>query len=204
MIVSPYERSAALTNSDTVLERLIAGLPARDTPSDGQVPPVAILWTDPKQEWLPLVDLLLERVEECLVLGKHQPERRTGPAVWVRCVVDRTIDEPGLPRDRPPVVYLPGVARQDLRAAEECPDPLKPLVELLFRGALWHHPTCHLSVCKLSIGRAVAPNRGQVATLLMSVAVRRVLNDLPDDLWTKVNIEFYSDPADGVFEALLD
>ena len=56
----------------------------------------------------------------------------------------------------------------------------------------------------MPIGRAVAPNRGQVATLLMSVAVRRVLNDLPDDLWTKVNIEFYSDPADGVFEALLD
>lgn len=140
MIVSPYEQSAALTNSDTVLERLIASLRARDTPSDGQVPPVAILWTDPKQEWLPLVDLLLERVEECLVLGKYQPERRTGPAVWVRCVVDRAIDEPGLPRDRPPIVYLPGVARQHLRAAEECPDRLKPLVELLFRGALWHHP----------------------------------------------------------------
>ena len=35
---------------------------------------------------------------------------------------------------------MPGVARQDLRAGEECPDRLKPLVELLYRGALWHHP----------------------------------------------------------------
>lgn len=44
----------------------------------------------------------------------------------------------------------------------------------------------------------------QAATLLMPVAARRALNDLPDELWTKVNIEFYSDPGDGVFKALLE
>ena len=140
MIMSRHEQSETRAVSDTVLERLIASLRSRGTLSDGQARPVAILWTDPKREWLPLVDLLLQHVDECLVLGKYQPERRTGPAVWVRCVVDRAIDEPRLPDDRPPIVYLPGVSRQDLRAAEECPERLKPLVELLFRGALWHHP----------------------------------------------------------------
>ena len=44
----------------------------------------------------------------------------------------------------------------------------------------------------------------QAATLLMPVAARRSLNDLPDELWTKINVEFYSDPADGVFKALLE
>ena len=44
----------------------------------------------------------------------------------------------------------------------------------------------------------------QAATLLMPVASRRALNDLPDDIWTKLNIEFYSDPADCVFKALSD
>lgn len=43
----------------------------------------------------------------------------------------------------------------------------------------------------------------RAATLLMPVSARRALNDLPDDLWTKVNIEYYSDPVDGVFKALL-
>lgn len=42
----------------------------------------------------------------------------------------------------------------------------------------------------------------QAATLLMPVAARRQLNDLPDDLWTKINIEFYRDAADAVFKAL--
>jgi len=44
----------------------------------------------------------------------------------------------------------------------------------------------------------------QATTLLMPVAARRALNDLPDDIWTKINIEFYSDPADGVFKSLME
>ena len=127
--------------SDTVLDRLIEHLRARDTPLDGQTRPAAILWTDPKREWVALVDLLLRNVDECVVLGDYAPARRTGPAVWLRCVVDRTLAEPALPAGRPPIVYLPGVARQDLRAGEECPDGLRPLVELLFRGALWRQPS---------------------------------------------------------------
>ncbi len=42
----------------------------------------------------------------------------------------------------------------------------------------------------------------QTQTLLMPVSARRQLNDLPDDLWTKIGIEFYRDSADAVFKAL--
>ncbi len=44
----------------------------------------------------------------------------------------------------------------------------------------------------------------QAHTLLMPVSARRQLNDLPDELWTKVNIEFYKDGPDGVFKALME
>lgn len=44
----------------------------------------------------------------------------------------------------------------------------------------------------------------QAQTLLMHIAARRQLNDLPDDLWTKVNIEFYKDASDAVFKALVE
>jgi ATP-dependent Lon protease len=44
----------------------------------------------------------------------------------------------------------------------------------------------------------------KAATLLMPVAARRQLNDLPDDFWTKVNIEFYKDPVDAVNKALVE
>lgn len=44
----------------------------------------------------------------------------------------------------------------------------------------------------------------QAQTLLMPVSVRRQLNDLPDELWTKISIEFYKDAADAVFKALVE
>jgi ATP-dependent Lon protease len=44
----------------------------------------------------------------------------------------------------------------------------------------------------------------QAATLLMPVSARRQLNDLPDEMWTKINIEFYKDAADAVFKALVE
>lgn len=44
----------------------------------------------------------------------------------------------------------------------------------------------------------------QASTLLMPVSARRQLNDLPDELWTKISIEFYADVADAFFKSVLD
>ncbi len=44
----------------------------------------------------------------------------------------------------------------------------------------------------------------QATTLLMPVAARRQLFDLPDELATKINIEFYSDAQDAVFKAMME
>ena len=44
----------------------------------------------------------------------------------------------------------------------------------------------------------------QASVLLMPVSARRDLFDLPDDLWTRINIEFYADPVDAAFKALVE
>ena len=44
----------------------------------------------------------------------------------------------------------------------------------------------------------------QAQTLLIPVSARRQLNDLPDDLWTKISIEFYKDSPDSVFKSLME
>lgn len=44
----------------------------------------------------------------------------------------------------------------------------------------------------------------RASTLLMPVSARRQLNDLSDDLWTKISIEFYADVADAFFKSVLD
>ena len=52
----------------------------------------------------------------------------------------------------------------------------------------------------VAIAEIAAEKKAQ--TLLLPVATRRQLNDLPDDIWTKLRIEFYADAVDAVFKAL--
>ena len=103
-----------------------------------QVPPVAILWPDKEQQWAPLVRELRARLP-LLTLGAYAPAERTGPAIYLRCMLDRTLPTDPLPAHAVPVVYLPSVSRQELRAVEEAPQPLQPLAELQYRGVLFTH-----------------------------------------------------------------
>ena len=143
-----------LRPQETLLDRLVESVRERGRAFEGEELPAAILWPDPGREWKRVVESARERLPELLVLGDYDPEARTGPAIWLRFVVDRAnratddddSDDDGqddaddLEFDRPPILYLPGVGRQDLRAGEDCPDTLKPLVELLHRGSVWRHP----------------------------------------------------------------
>jgi hypothetical protein len=98
--------------------------------------PAAILWTDSDGQWLPLLPKLRSRLPHLLTLGDYHAEERRGPAIWLKCVLARTIDV-GIPGDVIPIVYLPNVSRQILRAAADCPPLLQPLVELQYRGTVW-------------------------------------------------------------------
>jgi hypothetical protein len=125
------------TKDPTLLEALGSRLRSCGIPTEGMAPPTAILWTDPGREWLPLLGAIRTRLPELLVLGDYEPDERTGPAIWLRCMVDGTVDLDEFPADVQPILYLPGVGRQHLRAGEDCPRSLQPLVELMFRGTLW-------------------------------------------------------------------
>jgi hypothetical protein len=106
------------------------------------VAPAAVLWTDADGQWRPVVEQLRGLMPQLLTLGDHNALTRTGPAIWLRCVIEpavRAVRFPSLSwtADAVPVIYMPGVSRQTLRAVEECPDVLKPLVELQYRGTVW-------------------------------------------------------------------
>jgi hypothetical protein len=103
-----------------------------------QAPPVAVLWPDKERQWEPLLPLLRGRLP-LLTLGSYAPVTRTGPAYWLRCMLARTLPEDVLPPDVTPIIYLPGVSRQDVRAIEDSPRSLQPLAELQYRGTMWTH-----------------------------------------------------------------
>lgn len=126
--------------SETLAQRLVATLraTAQSYAVGDQVAPCAVLWTDPERLWETVMPALQAQLPELSLLGSYAPEQRTGPALWLRCIDARRVDN-APPDGTTPIFYLPGISREQLRAAEDCPPELTPLVELQYRGAMWLH-----------------------------------------------------------------
>jgi hypothetical protein len=102
-----------------------------------QVAPACILWPDHDRQWEAVIPRLQAELTELFILGDYTPDKRSGPAIWLRCVIAGKTDDESFPMKHTPIFYLPGVSRQNLRAVESCPDYLKPLAELQYRGVIW-------------------------------------------------------------------
>jgi hypothetical protein len=119
----------------TVLDALLASLQqAADFNRDDTVPPAAVLWTDEKREWERLVPVLRVILPQFLVFGPYDTANRTGPAIWLRCVLAGKVPKITWAAGTVPIIYLPGVSRATLRATDECPNEVEPLAELQYRG----------------------------------------------------------------------
>ncbi len=126
--------------TETFAQHLVASLrtAAHAYAAGDQVAPCAVLWTDPERLWESVLPDLQAMLPELFVLGSYAPEKRTGPALWLRCIEARLVE--GAPdSETAPIFYLPGISREVLRAAEECPQELVALVDLQYRGMMWLH-----------------------------------------------------------------
>jgi hypothetical protein len=106
--------------------------------SNDQIAPAAILWTDGERQWEPLVAQMRADMPHLLTLGAYDPATRSGPAIYLKTLIAGAIPEhyrheTGVV----PILYLPGIQREDIRAREECAPSLQPLAELQFRGTLF-------------------------------------------------------------------
>ncbi len=121
-------------------QRLKAALrtTAQSYAAGDQVAPCAVLWTDPERLWEGVIPALQAMLPELYQFGSYAPHQRTGPALWLRCIEARAV-EGAPPAGTAPIIYLPGIGRDTLHAAEDCPQELAALVELQYRGALWLH-----------------------------------------------------------------
>ena len=125
---------------NTLAEELAATLrtAAQAYAAGDQIAPCAVLWPDPERLWECVMPELHPMLPELFQLGIYAPAKRTGPALWLRCVEARVVE--GAPAaGTTPIFYLPGISREKLRAAEDCPKELAALVELQYRGVMWLH-----------------------------------------------------------------
>jgi len=96
-----------------------------------QAAPACILWPDRDRQWEAVIPLLQSELPELLILGEYHPEKRTGPAIWLRCAIAGKTDDIELPsrktadhlpaRSQPPRPAsggkLPGIPQAISRAA---------------------------------------------------------------------------------------
>jgi len=156
--------------SDTVLDRVVNCLRAALTNDPNvRVAPVALLWPDQGAQWKGVIDRIGEHLP-VVSLGDYDPATRCGPAYWIRCVLAGTVDI-GLPEGRP-IVYLPGVSRSAMHAADSCPPELAPIAELQYRSQWFSHPN----------------NRDWTARALLSHAERGVGLRFADDADTSAAV----------------
>ncbi|MGS2724909.1 BREX-1 system phosphatase PglZ type B [Porticoccus sp. GXU_MW_L64] len=121
----------------TVIEEFVRSIRNAATyNANSQVKPVVTLWTDKEQQWKSVLPVLQSVLPELLILGGYKPDHKAGPAIWLKCVLARKLDV-ALPDNKVPIIYLPGLSRSELRAVANCPDHIKPLAELQYRGAVW-------------------------------------------------------------------
>lgn len=164
--------------------------------SHAAAPAAAVLWTDKERQWESVLGRLLQALPQLVVLGTYQLERRTGPAIWLKCAIARTLGD--VPPGTVPVVYLPGVSRADLRAIETCPRDLQPLAELQYRGAFWSQSNgkdwtvnAFLSSKGFGLGADVAQDRATQEALLQALEAGALLDQSSKDLAERqVNAEW--------------
>jgi len=125
--------------TDTVLDRLLVALDGSlDFDPNVVAAPIAVLWPDEGRQWETTVSELQQR--RCVVrYGAFDAAHHQGPAYWLRCVIAATVELDGLP-DGVPIIYLPGVSRDTMRALDTVAPELAPLGALQHRCQWFSHP----------------------------------------------------------------
>jgi sulfur relay (sulfurtransferase) DsrC/TusE family protein len=122
----------------SILNKVIQSLKqAEKHNSSIMVKPEVILWPDPDLLWEEVIPMLQDELPQLMVYGNYNPEKKQGPAIWLKCMVTKTLPEANWPDGVIPIIYLPGISKNDLRNAEHAELKLQPLLEYQYTGVMF-------------------------------------------------------------------
>jgi hypothetical protein len=96
--------------------------------------PEVILWPDPEKLWLEVIPTLQESRDNLFIYGIHEPQKNQGPSIWLKCMLAKSIPEAIWKSKTTPIIYLPGISKNELKNVEEIGFQLQPLVEYQYTG----------------------------------------------------------------------
>jgi hypothetical protein len=119
---------------DKVIQAL---LQAEQHNSSVMVKPEVILWPDPEYQWVDVISVLQSTVPQLLIYGDYEPSNKKGPAIWLKCMIAKMLPEADWAEDAIPIIYMPGIAKSDLRNVENAVSNFQPLLEYQYTGILF-------------------------------------------------------------------
>ncbi len=124
--------------SSSIFDKVIQALKqAESHNSNVMVKPEVILWPDPEYQWIEVISVLQEELPHLLIYGKYDQVKKQGPAIWLKCMIAKVLPEANWEPETVPIIYLPGVAKSDLRNVENAVFNFQPLLEYQYTGTLF-------------------------------------------------------------------
>jgi len=124
--------------TQSIYDKVIQALKqAENHNSNVMVKPEVILWPDPENQWIDVIEVLQESIPHLLIYGSFQPSKKQGPAIWLKCMIAKVLPEAKWDVEAIPIIYLPGVAKSDLRNVENAVFNFQPLLEYQYTGTLF-------------------------------------------------------------------
>ena len=124
--------------ASSIYDKVVQALrQAENHNSNLMVKPEVILWPDPEHQWAEVIGILQEEMPQLLMYGSYNPAKKQGPAIWLKCMIARTLPEADWDSQAIPIIYLPGVAKSDLRNVENAVFNFQPLLEYQYTGTLF-------------------------------------------------------------------
>ena len=124
--------------TSSIYDKVIQALKqAENHNSNLMVRPEVILWPDPENQWEDVIGVLQQNLPQLLIYGEYDPSSKRGPSIWLKCMVAKLLPAADWESGTIPIIYLPGVAKSDLRNVEEAGLFFQPLIEYQYTGVLF-------------------------------------------------------------------
>jgi len=124
--------------ANSICDKVIQALKqAEQHNSNIMVKPEVILWPDPERQWTEVIPDLQATFPHLLIYGQYDLLKKQGPSIWLKCMVAKTLPEANWEKDTTPIIYLPGISKNELRNVEGAGLAFQPLLEYQYTGTLF-------------------------------------------------------------------
>ena len=124
--------------SHSIYDKVVQALnQAKQHNGNIMIKPEVILWPDPELQWASIIPVLQQSNPALLIYGVYDQSRKQGPAIYLKCMVAQALPGANWGESETPVIYLPGISKNDLRNVQNAGLDFQPLIEYQYTGTVF-------------------------------------------------------------------